>query len=84
MADLLWDQEIEMSKYTISSITELSQLQDLKPPFHTNITVNLRTAAGQTAVSFDPHGMDIMNMTVSEIGEAAYKIFIDRLAANNK
>ncbi|WP_253254329.1 hypothetical protein [Yersinia massiliensis] len=83
MADLLWGKEIKVSKYTISSISQLSNLKDLKEPFHTNITVGITTPAGYTSVSFDPHGMDIMNMTVNEIGDTAYKIFTERLAASN-
>lgn len=73
-----------MSAYTVSSIGELSQLKDLKSPLHTNITVNLLTAAGHTAVRFDPHGMDILNMTINEIGEVAFRIFTERLTQNVK
>ncbi len=68
-----------MSKYTMSGIGDLLWYADKAEGTNCNITIHLRTPAGQVAVTFDPHEYDIKNMTINELEALAIKIFEERL-----
>lgn len=64
-----------MSKYTLTSITDLRNLDTVPEGMRANISFGLQTPAGITVFGFDPHGFDIKNMTIAQLEALAIEQF---------
>lgn len=68
-----------MPKYTLTSINDLRNLENIPEGQRTNISFGLQTPAGITVFGFDPHGHDIKNMTIAQLEELATEVFKKRM-----